>query len=156
MAGRTQTRLAGPPRAWRRIASPPPQSGAGEQTAQVGCDLLCRVVRLTEQAGAAAAVEDEYRAAVVDFVVAVFVRLLVVIGDAVALAESGELRLVTAQSDELRAEVAHVSLEHRGRVAARIDADEEHTDLRGLRAQGTQRIGQGGERRRALVRTLGV
>src|SRR5690242_8955806 len=123
---------------------------------QVGGDLLRRVVGLTEQARMPIAVEDEDRATVVDFVVAVFVRLLVVIGDAVTLAESGELRRITAQSDELRAEVADVPLQYRGRVAARIDAHEEHADLRGLRSERTQRVGQSGECGRALIRTRGI
>ena len=92
----------------------------------------------------------------VNFVIAVFVRLLVMIRDAVPLAQSGELVLVGAQSDELRVEVGDVALEYRSGIAARIDRHEEYPNLGRLRAEGMQSVGQHGERGRAFVRTLRV
>ena len=62
---------------------------------------------------------------------------------------------VAGQAAQVRVEIRQIVLEHRGRVALRIDGDEQHADTAGVGPEGAQHLRHVEQRRRTNVRAMG-
>jgi hypothetical protein len=91
---------------------------------------------------------------VVHGVVAAFQRDLLGI-DAKCLEGGVDRGGIAGQAAQVRVEIRQIVLEHRGRVALRIDGNEQRADAAGVGPQRVQHLRHVEQRRRANVRAMG-